>query len=77
MKRSLSCSLALLLKRQAGLLVLALVLLGSNFASAQFEVKSGVRNRLSQRVPASNPQGLPPTVSTLRPSAHRNHAPVR
>ena len=68
MKRSLSCSLALLLKRQSGLLVLALVLLGSSFASAQFEVKSGVRNRLSQRVPAPNPQGLPPAGVNVAPS---------
>ena len=68
MKRSLCCSFARFVKRHAGLLLIALVFLGANQASAQYEVKSGVRNRLSQRVPAPNPEGLPPAGVNLAPA---------
>lgn len=36
--------------------------------SAQLEIKGGVNNNLSQRVPASNPGGIPPVGAALAPT---------
>ena len=63
------------LRKPAGIALLALLAGLVSSAHAQYEIKSGVYNQLSGRVPSSNTNGIPPVGANLAPTGLTTTSP--
>ena len=64
-----------LLRKPVGIALLALLAGLAPHVHAQYEIKSGVFNQLSGRVPASNSAGLPPVGANVAPTGTATTTP--